>query len=117
MKKLLGILGLSLVVVIGMVFALSLTEEPVKQAEVPEVAEEAETFVNDNVGNGEPYEYTITEVNEEGIFGIPKNKASEGNRGIFLLEDEVDFIADEGDVIEVIWGEEEDVFQSIKKLN
>ena len=113
MKKLIGVLSLSIVVLMGMVFALSLSE-PVKQAEEPK---EAETFVNDNVGNGEPYEYTITEVNEEGIFGIPNNKASEGNRGIYLLEDEVDFIADEGDVIEVIWGEEEDEFQSIKKLN
>lgn len=117
MKKLLGILGLSLVVIIGMAFALNVSEEPKELVTVNEQAEEVETFVNDNVGNGEPYKYTITEVNEEGIFGIPLNKESEGNRGIFLLEDELDFTADEGDIIEVVWGEEEDVFQSIKKLN
>lgn len=70
-------------------------------------------YYGTNVGDGEVYTYTITAVIDGEVHGIPVTKASEGNRGIFLYADELDFIADEGDVIEVVWGEEEDVFERI----
>lgn len=76
---------------------------------------EAKDFENNNVGNGETYVYEITDINETEIHGIPLTKASDGNRGIFLYKDEVDFEVELGDVIYVVWGEEEDEFASIIK--
>lgn len=70
-------------------------------------------YYGTNVGDGEVYTYTITAVIDDEVHGIPVTKASEGNRGIFLYAHELDFIADEGDIIEVVWGEEEDVFERI----
>lgn len=78
-------------------------------------AVEAKDFENNNVGNGETYVYEITDINETEIYGIPLTKASDGNRGIFLYKDEVSFDVKIGDVIYVIWGEEEDEFVSIVK--
>jgi hypothetical protein len=71
-----------------------------------------------NVGNGEAYTYHITAVIDDEIYGIPATgEESEDNGGIFLYADEVDFVLDEGDTIEVVWGAEEDLFESIEKVD
>lgn len=70
-----------------------------------------------NVGNGQAYSYTITAVIDGEVYGIPINKESEGNRGIFLYEREIPFTVDEGDKITVIWGAEEDEFAYIGRAN
>lgn len=75
------------------------------------------TFDNNNVGNGEAYTYKITEIIGDEIHGEPTNKISSDNRGILLFQDEVSFSVSEGDVISVIWGNEEDEFESITKVN
>lgn len=71
--------------------------------------------VESNVGNGEAYDYVITEVIGNEIHGLPTNKESYTNRGIFLFQDEVSFDVEVGDEISVVWGEEEDIFASIVK--
>src|SRR5690606_31455067 len=70
-----------------------------------------------NVGNGQAYSYTITAVIDGEVYGIPIDKESEGNRGIFLYEREIPFTVDEGDEITVIWGAEEDEFAYIGRAN
>lgn len=68
-----------------------------------------------NVGDGQEYAYIITNVTNNEINGIPLNKASDDNRGIFLYQSEVDFKVRVGDKIVVVWGEEEDEFASIER--
>lgn len=80
-----------------------------------EVQQAQETTSDNNVGNGQEYAYEITEINGDEINGVPLNKASDGNRGIFLLADEVDFEVKVGDKIAVVWGEYEDEFKSIER--
>ena len=70
-----------------------------------------------NVGNGETYEYKITSIKGNEISGVPVNKQSNDNQGIFLYTDELDFTAHVGDKIAVVWGEYEDEFKSITKIN
>lgn len=70
-----------------------------------------------NVNNGQSYEYEITSINGDEIRGIPLNKISNDNKGITLYTDELDFNAHVGDKVAVVWGEYEDEFKSITKLN
>lgn len=74
-----------------------------------------ECNVPSNVGDGQTYSYTVTEVKGEEIHGVPLDKYSCTNKGIFLLKDEVSFEVNVGDAIEVVWGENEDEFASIEK--
>jgi len=69
-----------------------------------------------NVGNGEPYSYVITEVDGDEIHGKPLNKISYDNRGIFLYQSEVSFNVKVGDKITVVWGDYEDEFVSIDRM-
>ena len=77
---------------------------------------ESHVFVESNVGDGLTYKYVITEVFDNEIHGLPLNRESYTNRGIFLLQDDVSFDVKVGDEIAVVWGEEEDEFQSITKI-
>ena len=70
-----------------------------------------------NVGDGQSYHYHVTEVSDTEIHGLPLNRISDGNRGIFLYTDEVSFDVQVGDHIAVVWGEEEDIFESITLLD
>lgn len=70
-----------------------------------------------NVGNGLPYTYEIMEIDYQTkeAWGKPLDKISEGNQGIYLYLDEVDFDLEPGDRITVVWGEHEDEFLSIER--
>jgi len=70
-----------------------------------------------NVGNGEEYSYIITDVIGNEVHGLPLDKESDDNKGIFLYEEELTFEVAVGDKIVVVWGEYEDEFKSIEKLN
>lgn len=72
--------------------------------------------IETNVGNNKPYNYTITSIEGNKIHGKATNKISNDNHGIFLYKDELPFNVTKGDNIQVIWGEEEDIFKSITKL-
>jgi uncharacterized lipoprotein NlpE involved in copper resistance len=78
-------------------------------------AVDKQEVVESNVGNGEEYAYTITAVIDDEVYGIPLNKESSTNKGIFLYKSEIGFDVGEGDNIVVVWGEEEDIFESIEK--
>lgn len=65
--------------------------------------------------NEEIYMYEITDANYE-IYGDAINKKSHDNYGIFLYSSELDFEVEKGDVISIVWGDEEDEFKSIIKV-
>ncbi|QJI52316.1 hypothetical protein [Psychrobacillus phage Perkons] len=69
-----------------------------------------------NVGNGQEYEYQITVIEDNEIHGIPLNKMSDDNQGIFLYDNELDFNVNIGDKIVVIWGQYEDEFERIELI-
>lgn len=97
---------------LSMVVAVILTIGHLWNALQPEQPKESN--VGTNVGDGEAYTYNITAVIDDEIYGIPaEGEASDDNAGIFLYADEVGFVLDEGDTIEVVWGAEEDIFESI----
>lgn len=55
-----------------------------------------------NESNG--YEYEITEINENEVYGIALNNISEDNNGIVLYESDMDISVNVGDVISVEYG-------------
>jgi hypothetical protein len=133
MKKLIMVLGMA-VALIGGVVGCSNTvmnegaEGTVPQAEIDSLmaevrasstgskwAVEKEEVVESNVGDGQEYAYTITAIIDDEVYGIPLNKESYTNKGIFLYQSEIGFEVGEGDNIIVVWGEEEDIFQSIER--
>ncbi|MER2008828.1 MAG: hypothetical protein ABS939_15360 [Psychrobacillus sp.] len=67
-----------------------------------------------NVGDGKTYIYKVIEVEGEEVHGLPMNRISQGNRGIFLYKSEIKQDVKVGDTVAVVWGEEEDEFKSIK---
>ncbi|PAV30201.1 hypothetical protein CIL05_06970 [Virgibacillus profundi] len=69
-----------------------------------------------NVGNKQPYQYEITNITNNTIHGIPINKASHDNKSIFLYDHEISFNVSVGDKIQIVWGNEEDIFKSITKV-
>lgn len=71
--------------------------------------------ITNNVGNGQEYAYAISHVDGDKVYGVALNKKSHSNGGIFLYADEIPFVADEGDKIIVVWGEEEDEFEVISR--
>lgn len=70
-----------------------------------------------NVGNSQTYKYKVTSINNNEINGISINKQTDDNKGITLYKNEVNFDVKVGDKIAVIWGNEEDQFKSITKIN
>lgn len=112
MKKFIGVvLGFALSLsVLG--FGVTIHNQKVEAKEAQVLDEEVS---HSNVGDGEEYAYVITEVNGDEINGVPLTKASDENRGIFLLADEVSFDVKVGDQIIVVWGEYEDEFKSIER--
>lgn len=94
-------------------FVINLNKDNVEAKENYHMHDGEICEVKSNVGDGQSYPYEITYVDNGEIHGIPLAKESCTNKGIFLFEDEVDFQLDEGDKIEVIWGENEDEFESI----
>lgn len=74
------------------------------------------TVVQSNVGDGLKYAYRITEISGNEVHGLPLNRESETNRGIFLYNDEIPFNVQVGDEIMVMWGEYEDEFLSIESV-
>jgi hypothetical protein len=113
-----GVLAMALGIITGAnaVTLFNIIEDADKQ-EVEAVETTQTVEVNDNVGNGEEYTYEITSVNwdTDEIHGVPLNKESEGNKGIFLYAQEVPFDVEVGDRIVVVWGEYEDEFVSIER--
>jgi hypothetical protein len=131
MKKLIMVLGMA-VALIGGVTGCSTVNESAEGQVSQEVIDglmedlrasstgskyqvEKEEVVESNVGNGEEYAYTITAIIDDEVYGIPLNKESSTNKGIFLYQSEIGFEVGEGDNIVVVWGEEEDIFQSIER--
>lgn len=80
-----------------------------------EIKAEWDADITNNVGNGQEYAYSISHIDGENVYGIALNKKSSSNGGIFLYQDEIPFPVDEGDKIIVVWGEEEDEFETIAK--
>lgn len=78
------------------------------------VTAEVECLENTNVGDGLEYIYEVTEINENEVHGIPLNRISCGNKGIFLYKDEIGQDVRIGDIVGVVWGEEEDIFENIR---
>lgn len=75
------------------------------------------SYIN-NVNNNQEYTYKVTSITDNGeIHGKALNKISSDNAGIFLYQSELDFNVKPGDTIAVVWGENEDEFKSIKKVN
>jgi hypothetical protein len=119
MKKF--IMGL---VVVGAMLGLGFAEyvESAREADIKTTLEDiredsqgSEYKVESNVGNGERYSYVISAVIDDEVYGIPLDKISSTNKGIFLYKNEIGFEVGEGDKIVVVWGEEEDIFQSIER--
>lgn len=102
-------------VITGVVYNDVNKTEAQPKSKYPET-EKVFTSENNNVGNGKPYDYLITDIDGEEINGIPLDKASLDNQGILLFKDEVSFDVKVGDKIQVVWGEQEDEFQRISKL-
>ncbi|MGM7720532.1 hypothetical protein [Metabacillus sp. Hm71] len=76
-----------------------------------------ENYIN-NVGNNQEYLYQITSITDNGeIHGKALNKVSSDNAGIFLYQSELSFNVQTGDKISVVWGQYEDEFKSIEKVN
>ena len=69
-----------------------------------------------NVGDNQSYQYEITSIQGDEIYGKAINKISEDNHGIFLYQEEVSFNVNVGDKLGVIWGNEEDIFKSIERI-
>jgi|SRR5690606_26476514 len=69
-----------------------------------------------NVGDGKEYEFIVSNVSGDEIHGIPVNGATDDVKGILLYDDEIEFTADEGDRIGVVWGKEEDEFKNIRLI-
>ena len=84
-----------------------------------ESSENVEPVVVSNVGDGQEYAYVVTEIRNGDygveIHGLPLNKKSSTNCGIFLYQSEVSFDVKVGDKIVVVWGEEEDEFALIDR--
>lgn len=82
-------------------------------------SETVEPVVVSNVGDGQEYAYVVTEIIDGDygveIHGLPLNKKSSTNCGIFLYQSEVSFDVKVGDKIVVVWGEEEDEFELIDR--
>lgn len=64
-----------------------------------------------NETNG--YEYEITEINDNEVYGIAVNNVSEDNNGIVLYESDMDISVNVGDVISVEFGQYGDEIVSI----
>lgn len=109
-KKLSSIITIATIAV-GFVFGYNATE---KEQENPAPVVEQ---VQSNVGDGQTYVYEITDVDwtTDEIHGVPMNKESYTNKGIFLYGQEVPFDVEVGDRIAVVWGETEDEFASIER--
>jgi len=69
-----------------------------------------------NVGDNQSYQYVITSIEGNEIYGKAINKISEDNHGIFLYQEEVSFNVNVGNKLAIIWGKEEDIFKSIEKI-
>lgn len=69
-----------------------------------------------NVGDNQSYQYKITNIEGNEINGKPLDNISDDNKGVFLYKNELDFFVNEGDKISIVWGEEEDIFKSIEKV-
>lgn len=115
MKKLIGaVLGLTLsVTVLGFGFTQHNQEVKAQEQEVTGELSVEETV--SNVGDGKAYTYEITEINGDEINGVPLDRISDENGGIFLFQSEVSFDVKVGDTISVVWGEYEDEFASIQR--
>lgn len=121
-RSIIGMIALCLVITTVVTAVLSTfsgagDEESVEVAEDNEVSDEVPSEVStgtSNVGDGQTYTYVITDVNGNEIYGEPvPGEASEDNAGIFLYAEEVPFEVRNGDVISVVWGEEEDIFEEV----
>lgn len=64
-----------------------------------------------NESNG--YEYEITEININEVYGIAVNNVSDDNNGIVLYESDMDIDVSVGDVISVEYGQYGDEIVSI----
>lgn len=111
MKKLTG----GFLVVAGIVGALLLGAEETGAKVRTDVILEDEYVSASNVGDGQEYAYEIVEINGDEVHGVPLNKASEGNRGLFIYKDEIGFDVEVGDGIVVVWGEYEDEFALVDR--
>lgn len=67
--------------------------------------------VEANETNG--YEYEITEINDNEVYGIAINNVSEDNNGIVLYESDMNISVSVGDVISVEYGEYGDEIISV----
>lgn len=119
MKKLMGaVLGLALsVTVLGFGFTQHSQEVKEQELEAFDLEYYAPTLVEEtvsNVGDGKSYTYEITEINGDEINGVPLDRISSENGGIFLFQSEVSFDVKVGDTISVVWGKYEDEFASIE---
>lgn len=109
MKKLMGaVLGLGLVLFGAMTVGTIEADAHTSDVKV--------ATYGTNVGDGQTYNYVITSIEGNEIHGLPLNKKGTGNRGIFLLQEEVSFKVKVGDKIAIVWGDYEDEFKSIKKI-
>ena len=82
----------------GMMMFLSMNDNAMNEVEV-------------NESNG--YEYEITEINNNEVYGIALNNISEDNNGIVLYESDMDISVNVGDVISVEFGEYGDEIISV----
>jgi len=69
-----------------------------------------------NVEDNQSYQYVITSIEGDKIYGKAINKISEDNHGIFLYQEEVSFNVNVGDKLAIVWDKEEDIFKSIEKI-
>ena len=69
-----------------------------------------------NVRDNQSYQYVVTNIEGNEIYGKAINKISEDNHGIFLYKNEVNFNINVGDKLAIVWGKEEDIFKSIEKI-
>lgn len=115
LKQAIATVVLASTVVVGAVVSDINKTEAEPKAKYPET-EKVFTSENNNVGNGKPYDYLVTDIDGEEINGIPLDKASLDNQGILLFKDEVSFDVKVGDKIQVVWGQQEDEFERISKL-
>jgi len=69
-----------------------------------------------NVGDNQSYQYVITSIQGDEIYGKAINKISDDNHGIFLYQEEVSFNVNVGNKLAIVWDKEEDIFKSIEKI-
>lgn len=114
LKTAFAIMGVMGMMMLGLIIGLMyVSSQDLAKIDDPIVAQADDN----NVGNGEAYEYRITQIGGNEVNGVAINKKSSDNVGIFLYADEIPFDVKVGDKISIVWGEYEDEFQSIKKAS